>query len=65
MKKEKWYQTRLARYFEENYGEYEDSAAFYNNPAPNQWFFDIPELNISVLLTCAVGGAVLEEITPL
>ena len=65
MKKEKWYQTRLAKYFEDNYGEYSDDAAFYVNPAINQWFFDIPELKISVMLTCEDNGVVLEDVTPL
>ena len=48
----KWYDTRLRRYFKENYGEYEYTAEYYPNPKINQWKFKIEELNIKVLLTC-------------
>ena len=61
MKPEKWYQRRLARYFTEHYEQYEDVAEYWNDPAPNQWLFDIPELDIRVELTCDDYGRVYEQ----
>lgn len=60
-KPEKWYQRRLAAYFEKHYHEYEDAAEYWNDPAPNQWLFDIPELGIRVELTCDDKGNVKEQ----
>ena len=61
MKPEKWYQRRLYKYFEEHYGQYEDTAEYWNDPAINQWLFDIPELGIRVELTCSDRGIVTEQ----
>lgn len=61
MHRHRWYMTRLARYCEEHYGQYEDTAEFYPDPADNQWLFDIPELDIRVKLTCHESGMVTEE----
>ena len=61
MKSEKWYQRRLAKYFEDNYVEYEDTAEYWNDPAPNQWLFDIPDLRLRVELTCNDKGVVTEQ----
>lgn len=61
MKPEKWYQRRLARYFTEHYEQYEDAAEFWNDPTPNQWLFDIPELSLRVELTCYDNGNVTEQ----
>ena len=58
MKTEKWYQRRLAAYFTEHYAQYEDTAEFWNDPAMNQWLFDIPELNERITLTCYDDGRV-------
>ena len=49
MKSEKWYQRRLAKYFEEHFSKYEDVAEFYTDPAPNVWKFDI--LNDALITT--------------
>ena len=35
----KWYQRRLAKYFNEHYHEIEDEAEFYTDPDCNQWQF--------------------------
>jgi hypothetical protein len=61
MKTEKWYQRRLAKYFTEYYEQYEDTVEFFNDPAPNQWLFDIPELGVRVELTCDRKGDIHEE----
>lgn len=58
---EKWYQRRLAKYFTEHYEQYEDTAEYWNDPAPNQWLFDIPELGVRVELTCKENGEVVEQ----
>ena len=58
----KWHQRRLARYFDEHYSQYEDTVEFWNDPAMNQWLFDIPELKIRVELTCKENGNVEEYI---
>lgn len=49
---EKWYQRRLARYFDKCYSRYEDTVEFYVDPAVNQWLFYIPERKLKVKLTC-------------
>ena len=61
MKPEKWYQRRLAKYFEENYAKYEDAAEYYPDPFVNQWLFDIPERGVRVELTCNDKGEVKEQ----
>lgn len=61
MKTEKWYQRRLAKYFEEHYAQYEDVATFWPDPAINQWLFDIPERGARVELTCTDKGVVKEQ----
>lgn len=59
-KNEKWYQRHLAVYFADNYSQYEDSAEYQNDPAPNQWLFNIPELEKKIELTCSEKGDVTE-----
>ena len=61
MKPEKWYQRRLARYFTEQFEQYEDSAEYFPDPFVNQWLFDIPELGVRVELTCNDKGEVKEQ----
>ena len=39
MKTKKFYRHYLQRYFDALYSEYENDAAFYNDPAPNKWLF--------------------------
>ena len=58
---EKWYQRRLAVYFTEHYAQYEDTARYWNDPAINQWVFDIPELGLRVEITCDDRGIVNEQ----
>lgn len=62
MKNEKWYQRRLAKYFSEHYGEHEDLAEFFADPAINQWLFNIPYFGIRVELTCDDKGNVTEQV---
>lgn len=57
---DKWYQRRLVKYFTEHYSQYEDSAEYWIDPAPNQWLFDIPELKVKIELTCDEKGNVTE-----
>lgn len=65
MRTEKWYQRRLAKYFDEHYAQYEDVAEYWNDQAINQWLFDILELGVRVELTCKENGKVVEEKYPL
>lgn len=53
-----WYRTRLSRFFDQYYLEYEDDILWFTDPAPNQWLFDIPPLKTRVELTCDVKGNV-------
>ena len=55
-----WYQNRLNKHFDKYYSEFKYDAEFYENPAPNQWLFDIPELNLQFKLTCQEDGRVRE-----
>lgn len=61
--KDKWYQRRLAKYFTEHYERYDDIAEYYNDPAPNQWLFDIPikARRYRIELTCNDDGVVTEQ----
>lgn len=61
MRDNAWYQNRLARYFVDEYLEYDEVAEFFNNPASNKWLFDIPELDLRVELTCDDNGKVVEQ----
>lgn len=60
MKTKKFYRDHLQRYFDALYSEYENDAAFYNDPSPNQWLFEISDLSVKVLLTCDDEGIVTE-----
>lgn len=55
---EKWYQTRLAFMFEEDYGHLENEIEWYVDPAPNMWMFDVPSHKLRVTLTCDDMGVV-------
>lgn len=54
-----WYQNRLNKHFDKYFGEYKHDAEFYPDPAPNQWLFDIPELELTFKLTCHDDGRVI------
>lgn len=56
------YQRRLQRYFDKHYGEYDESAEWYPDGAPNRWRFDIPELHQEVTLVCGSDGKVEETV---
>ena len=60
-KPERYYYVRLKRYFDRNFGAYEETAEFYVDPDINKWKFIIPELKIEVLLTCNDIGHVIER----
>lgn len=62
MKDEKWYDSRLNKYFEKNYGEYSDTAGWFPNPAVNQWLFVILEIGLKITLTCDDNGNVTESV---
>lgn len=57
-KTDRFYRNKLQLYFDEHYAEYEDTVEYYNNPAPNQWKFYIPELSVVVTLICDDLGGV-------
>ena len=61
MKHEWWYIKRLQKYVNKHYGEYDESIEWYANPLPNQWRFVIPELELTILLTCDDEGEIVEE----
>lgn len=60
---EKWHQRRLAKYFEEHYSLYEDTAEYYTDPDINQWSFEIVENGerIQIILTSNDNGVVSEQ----
>ena len=51
----------LESYFDQHYGKHADEAAFYPDPAPNMWRFEVPSLCIKVELT-EQDGKVTEKI---
>lgn len=67
---EKWYQIRLAKYFYEKYGRFEDDAEFMQDPCINTWIFLIPYCDddqdltdefLKVELTCDDDGNVYDQ----
>lgn len=56
----KWYRTRLQKYFDTFFKEYEETAEWYVDPAPNKWNFTIPELGYTFTLYCNEQGEVIE-----
>ena len=65
MRTPRFYENRLAKYFDKKYMQYMKTAEWYTNPAPNQWKCDIPELNVTILFTCDEDGNVTETRTPM
>ena len=57
---EKWYAARLSKYFLAHYAEYDKTAEWYNNPAPNQWKFELPGDGKAIILICDESGNVHE-----
>ena len=55
-----WYQNRLRKHFDKYFEDFKYTAEFYPDPAPNQWLFDIPEINLKFRLTCYDDGRVRE-----
>ena len=54
------YIKHLQRYFNEHYGNYDESAEWSVDPAPNKWEFVIRVLGIRVILTCHEDGKISE-----
>ena len=61
MRTEKWYQRRLAKYFNDHYHEIEEEAEFYADPGYDKWEFLIPETGLRVTLICHENGIVSEK----
>ena len=60
-KTEIWYRKRLGEYFLKHYKQYDESIQWYIDPDINQWEFVIPELGLTILLTCHDNGEITEE----
>lgn len=60
MHTEKWYQRRLAKYFDDHYLLCSDTVEFYPDPAINQWLCELPGLDVLIKLTCDENGVVSE-----
>ena len=58
---ERFYSNYLQRYFDEHYGQYDETAEFFPNPEIYKWKFYIPELDRTVLLVCLDDGYVIEK----
>lgn len=61
MRTTQYYARKLAKYFNDYFSAYEETAEYYPNPEENQWMFIIPELGLRITLTCDDGGTVSEE----
>lgn len=55
-----WYIRRLQNYFDQHYGQYDDSAEWFPNPAPDAWRFRIPELKAEITISCDAIGKITE-----
>lgn len=61
MRTEKWYHSKLTKYFYDNYGEYEYDSEWFVNPAPNKFKCYISKLGVTIIFTCDEDGNVTEE----
>lgn len=55
---ERFYETRLKRYFDTHYKIHENDVEWFVNPAPNKWSFKIPKLGQHITLVCDQKGVV-------
>lgn len=61
--KQRFYDRRLQRYFDKKFKQYEDSVEWFDNHAPNELRFYIPELNQIVTLICGPStGEIVENV---
>ena len=56
------YQRRLQRYFDQHYSQYEETAEWFPDGAPNKWKFIVPELGVIVTLVCGAKGDISETV---
>lgn len=59
------YLKYLTAYFVGKYGQYDEDVEWFNNPAENEWLFNVPALGKRVHLTCDNEGNITEEATTL
>lgn len=62
MKTEQFYHSHLQKYFDKHFEQYKDTIEYFVDPAPNQWKFYIPELEITVFLVCDDNGKVRKSV---
>lgn len=58
---EQFYTRYLQEYYDQHYGQFEETTEWYNNPEINVWIFKVPELGLLITLTCLNDGEVLEQ----
>lgn len=63
-RKDGYYKRHLQRYFDEHYGQYEETVEWFADSTPNKWKFIVPELSIAVTLICGSNGDVSESVLP-
>lgn len=63
-RKDNYYERHLQKYFDEYYGEFEETVEWLMDTAPNRWQFIVPELSAVVTLTCGSNGEVNECVQP-
>lgn len=57
------YDRRLQRYFDKHYGQFDETAEWFVDHAPNEWKFFIPELEQVVTLICSSStGEIVEKV---
>lgn len=64
-KTERFYRNKLQKHFNKRFLNYADTTEYYVDPDINIWKFDIPELRITVTLTCDNDGVVTETRKPI
>ncbi len=63
-RKDSYYERHLQKYFDEHYGEFEETVEWFVDSAPNKWKFIVPELSIAVTLVCGSNGEINECAQP-
>ena len=60
-----FYRNNLRKYFNKKFLDYAETVEYHVDPDINIWKFDIPELDVTVILTCDDSGVVTEIRKPL
>lgn len=56
-----WFEDHLYKFFIKHFGQAAYNAEFLDSPRPNQYVFDLPDMNKRVILTCNPDASIDKE----